>query len=1029
MATITGTAGNDVLQGTADADTITGLAGNDVLIGEAGADSLDGGTGADTMVGGDGSDTYFVDDSGDVVSESTTATDGTAIDAGGTADLVNTSVSFALGAFIENLTASGSAGISLTGNNVANVITGNSGANAIFGGVDSTGAAADTLIGGGGNDTYTIRDGANDFIVEAADNAVAGTVGGSDTVLVVASANRTSYDLSTSGTGFAAGALTGVGASSVETIIASDGSSTLALDLRGSSTAQTIVGNAGINRLDGFGGADTLIGLGGDDTYVVRGTGTVVVEDANGGADTAIITGTTPAAGTATFTIAGAVETITANGVAAGVAGGFNGEAVAAYAGDVNITGGTTSQSITGNASANALIGGGGADTLIGLAGNDTYTVDSLDDVVNETITGSGGIDRVIALNSYAIGGGTAGAASGIEVLTAGGTNLATLTGQGDSTNDLNALNTTVTSNYFVGDTGQSQAIFGDAGGNILNGRTGDGAGGVADTLYGGNGSDTYRVYGQTDVVVEDANGGAFDFVLTSSDYSLVQNDINARAATFSTGGADPVTRTVGTSFLGATAASQIEVLSAADQAGGTVGVASINLIGNAAGQIIIGDFGNNQITDNGALADGTTPTATGQDQLAGLRGDDTYFVTAQSTTVNENVGEGTDTVNVTLGAGGFFGLIDAAEVEFVNAGGAAAFNLSGNRFNQVITGNGAANTLDGRGGQDTLVGGAGNDTYFITTAQGASITTIIEAEATTGGTADAVSTSVSFDLAATNASYVPSNGGSATTAGGIIGIEQIYVTNAMSTDNINLTGNGAAQIIVGNYGNNILDGDNDTRAGGANTALTGTATGDTLTGLLGNDTYRVYSQNDVVRENVGEGTDTVFTSGNYQLRAGTSIEVLAAANQASTAALQLIGNELNQTVSGTAGNDTIWGLAGNDTLIGGLGSDTFGFNETGAGNADLLQDFTAGDFIGLSTSAFAAVGGSLDSTEFVVGTAAQDANDYIVYNQTTGQLFYDADGNGAGAAVLFATLAAGTTLGFNDFAVIAPPPATPVAA
>jgi Ca2+-binding RTX toxin-like protein len=37
-------------------------------------------------------------------------------------------------------------------------------------------------------------------------------------------------------------------------------------------------------------------------------------------------------------------------------------------------------------------------------------------------------------------------------------------------------------------------------------------------------------------------------------------------------------------------------------------------------------------------------------------------------------------------------------------------------------------------------------------------------------------------------------------------------------------------------------------------------------------------------------------------------------------------------------------------------------------------------------------------------GTAA-DANDYIVYETDTGLLFYDADGSGAGAALLIATL------------------------
>lgn len=47
MATINGTAGNDVLQGTDGADTIYGLAGDDTIDGGFGADSLYGGDGAD----------------------------------------------------------------------------------------------------------------------------------------------------------------------------------------------------------------------------------------------------------------------------------------------------------------------------------------------------------------------------------------------------------------------------------------------------------------------------------------------------------------------------------------------------------------------------------------------------------------------------------------------------------------------------------------------------------------------------------------------------------------------------------------------------------------------------------------------------------------------------------------------------------------------------------------------------------------------------------------------------------------------
>ncbi len=92
------------------------------------------------------------------------------------------------------------------------------------------------------------------------------------------------------------------------------------------------------------------------------------------------------------------------------------------------------------------------------------------------------------------------------------------------------------------------------------------------------------------------------------------------------------------------------------------------------------------------------------------------------------------------------------------------------------------------------------------------------------------------------------------------------------------------------------------------------------------------------------------------------------------------------------------------------------------ATNVDSLTDFNrTADFIHLDDAVFTAIGatGALAAGAFRAGTAAGDADDRIVYDQASGSLYYDADGNGAGAQVLFAQLTPGTGLGADDIVVV----------
>jgi len=133
-----------------------------------------------------------------------------------------------------------------------------------------------------------------------------------------------------------------------------------------------------------------------------------------------------------------------------------------------------------------------------------------------------------------------------------------------------------------------------------------------------------------------------------------------------------------------------------------------------------------------------------------------------------------------------------------------------------------------------------------------------------------------------------------------------------------------------------------------------------------------------------------------------------------------------SDSLAGGAGNDLLAGGLGRDVLVGGDGKDHFRFDTSPStsGNIDTLRDFNVNDdFIELENAVFPGIGGpgALGGGILRVGagaTTAADANDHLIYNKTSGALYYDADGAGGDAAVQFAKLAAGLALGKADFLV-----------
>lgn len=600
--------------------------------------------------------------------------------------------------------------------------------------------------------------------------------------------------------------------------------------------------------------------------------------------------------------------------------------------GNDEINGLEGADSLEGGAGDDVLNGGPGADTMMGGTGRDTYYVDDQGDVILRG-PGESTTATIITTINYVLPGNL----SQYTMLLAAAPGMAPINITGGSR------------------TREGEQLTGNEGRNIID------AGGVPfastrDYLTGKGGDDTYIVYNDNSLVVENANGG-FDTVLVALRLDFPPPEISYSLLA----PRNPVANT------------SVELLALQDAAA----TITARLSGNANAQTIVGNAGQNTIRGYG-----------GRDTLIGLQGDDVYDVQDGGEQIIERAGEGSDTVNFygDERTAATFALNAGASVEFLVAGfGTSALNLTGNELSQQITGNDGGNILNGGGATsgagDTLIGLRGNDTYLVQ-GQG---DVVLEQN---GGGTDTVYTTVNYNLGANE-------------------VEVLSTVEHIATNPLHLIGNFASQRVIGNYGENILNGGSGV---------------DTLIGLRGNDLYAVGDGRIVIQENAGEGDDTVVASVDYTLGAGVSVEVLAAQDRASTSGLKLFGNELGQTIAGTAGADTLGGGGGSDVLIGGGGSDRFDFTSGPVpGDVDTITDFAAGDRFALSSGVFAGIGAALDAGEFVVGTAAADADDRIVYNQATGQLFYDADGNGAGVAQLFALLTPGTMLTSASFEVIAP--------
>jgi Ca2+-binding RTX toxin-like protein len=344
---------------------------------------------------------------------------------------------------------------------------------------------------------------------------------------------------------------------------------------------------------------------------------------------------------------------------------------------------------------------------------------------------------------------------------------------------------------------------------------------------------------------------------------------------------------------------------------------------------------------------------------------------------------------------------------------------------------NRSIDSLDHRGGNDTIRGGDDSD---VIAGDVLSQTTFKSSEAALVGGNDQIFGEDGNDIIAgdvyalTSGSMSTVTGGGDTIAGGD-GNDQIH--GDVFTTGVEIYSDpdpeflilGGADRLYGEAGYDKLWGDsgNDTLRGGTGK--------DTLDGGSGIDTadytdktskveIKLSGSNYVIVKINGVAEDTLKNT--ERVAGGTAGDLLTGDSKAN----RLDGRSGNDTLSGVNGEDVLIGGEGKDRLTGGAHADAFVFNAAlGSSNIDTITDFAHGsDRIQLDDAIFKALGSSITTDEFGSKSSGHVAADkqHIIYDRHTGTLWYDADDNGSGAAIQFATLSSKpTTISVGDFQVI----------
>lgn len=544
--------------------------------------------------------------------------------------------------------------------------------------------------------------------------------------------------------------------------------------------------------------------------------------------------------------------------------------------------------------------------------------------------------------------------------------------------------------------------LFGEAGADQLLGGAGDdvldGGTGAANTLNGGAGHDLYELRAVGDLVSEGLNGGEDTVrVWFGGGYQMpdnvehLQHIVGSDLSVFGNSSNNTINLHSGNDFVYASSGNDF-------------------VSGGGGDDTLWGEHGDDSI-DGGS----------GSDNLVGGLGNDIYYISTTGDTITELQFQGTDSIFVASTS--YFDIYTLPN-HFENLtllGGLGGRTAGiGNNVNNIMTGSIEYDELYGRAGNDTLndgslrmsesfdgtqivrsyfmpngsevadalFGGAGNDLYFV----GALGTSTIE---NAGEGVDEVRT-------VQRVYGLQSH------------IENLTLLDTVTPETRAGVGNELANLIRGTSSIDELFG----RAGD-DVLYGGMGSANTLFGEAGNDTYFVETEGDSVIEFSGEGFDFVRTAlSSFTLRDHVEGLVYAGAGNFIGVGSDATDNFIQSgdgadALNGLGGNDTLFGGSGADLLQGGSGADQFRYLG-GETEFDRIIDFVSGtDKIALSSTGFA----HTSTVDFISGNApsATGTNSAFLYDTATGMLSYDADGNGAGAAIQIAQLNAGQVITGGD--------------